>query len=265
MTARIVSITLALMLALYSCAGRAAATPGEVLDDFLGPAGSPPSPNLWDYDVGKGWGGLGNTLETYTNSTDNVYLDGQGHLVIAALRSGGNYTSGRLVTRGKLAITYGTVSARIKVTSGQGIWPGFWLLGDNANTVGWPQCGEIDILEFFSVATRYHITVIGPSTQAPPPGGQVQVAGDIPDLSQDFHTYWASRQPGQITAGIDGATLATFTPASLPPGGQWVFDDQPMYALFNVGVGGTMVGTPDEATPFPVRMVVDWFRYDPAG
>jgi beta-glucanase (GH16 family) len=265
MTTRIIRIILTLMLSLCSGSFRATAESGTVFDDFNGPAGSPPNPALWDYQVGSGWGGDSGTLETETDSTNNVYLDGQGNLVIAALKSGDSYTSGRLVTRGKLAMTYGTTSARIELPTGQGIWPAFWMLGANIDTVGWPACGEIDIAEMYNVATHYHITAIGPSTQSPPPGGQVQAEGAIADLSQDFHTYWVTRLPGKITAGIDSATLATFTPTSLPPGGQWVFDNQPMYALFTVGVGGKMVGPPSDATPFPAKMVVDWFRYEPNG
>jgi beta-glucanase (GH16 family) len=256
-----IDIVVALMLALGLYSGQATPASSAVFDDFIGPAGSPPNPNLWDYDVGSRWGD--NELQAYTNSTDNVYLDGQGHLVIAALQSGNNYTSGRLVTRGKLAMTYGTMSASIKLPAGQGIFPAFWLLGTNVNTVGWPQCGEIDVAEIFGDATHYSITVIGPSTQEPK--GQVQFDGAIADLSQGFHTYWVTREQGRITAGIDSATLATFTPASMPPGGQWVFDNQPMYGLLNVAVGGDMVGPPDASTPFPAAMLVDWFRYTPEG
>jgi beta-glucanase (GH16 family) len=262
MTTRIIYVIFALVLALGLCSGQTAKASSAVFDDFKGPAGSPPNPAQWDYDVGSGWGAGNGTLETETNSTDNVYLDGQGHLVIAALKSGNNYTSGRLVTRGKLAMTYGTTSASIKLPRGPGIWPAFWLLGTNIDTVGWPQCGEIDIMESFADTTHYNLTVIGPSTQAP--YAQVQIDGAIADLSQGFHTYWVTREPGRITEGIDSATLATFTPASMPPGMQWVFDNQPMYALFTLGVGGN-VGPPSDATPFPAKMVVAWFRYTPNG
>jgi len=258
---RIISIVVALMLALVLCSGQATHASSAVFDDFDGPAGSPPNPNLWGYDVGSGWGD--GELGSYTDSTNNVYLDGQGHLVIAALKSGNDYTSGRLVTRGKLAMTYGTMSARIKMPAGKGIHPGFWMLGTNVDTVGWPKCGEIDVMESFGDPSHYNFTVIGPSTEEPK--GQVQFSGAIADLSQGFHTYWVTREQGRITAGIDSATLATFTPASMPPGGQWVFDNQPMYALLNVGIGGDFVGPPDASTPFPAAMVVEWFRYTPNG
>jgi beta-glucanase (GH16 family) len=262
MKTRIILMIFALTFSQCSCSVVAGAEPPMVFDDFKGPAGSPPDPKLWDYDVGSGWGGGNNTLETETNSTDNVYLDGQGHLVIAALKSGNSYTSGRLVTRGKLAMTYGTTSASIKIPAGQGIWPAFWMLGTNIDAIGWPQCGELDIMESFGNPTHYQLTAIGPSTQGPK--GQIQFGGAIADLSQGFHTYWVTREPGRIIEGIDSATLATFTPGSMPPGMEWVFDNQPMYALFTLGVGGTMVGPPSDATPFPAKMVVAWFRYTPS-
>jgi beta-glucanase (GH16 family) len=268
MTTRTIHFILTLVLALTlwcSSWGRATAMPpSAVFDDFVGPAGSPPNPGLWGYDVGSGWGK--GELQTYTNSTNNVYLDGQGHLVIAAQKSGDSYTSGRLVTRGRLAMTYGTMSASIKLPAGQGIWPAFWMLGTNIDTVGWPECGEIDLIETFqSDPTQYHITLHGPSAEAPADGYQVQFSGAITDLSQGFHTYWVTREPGRITAGIDSATLATFTPASMPPGGEWVFDNQPMYGLLDVAVGGGMPGLPDASTPFPAAMLVAGFRYTPHG
>jgi beta-glucanase (GH16 family) len=259
MMTRIICIVVALMFALGLCPGHATSASSAVFDDFDGPAGSPPNPNLWGYDVG---GGADKELQTYTDSPDNVYLDGQGHLVVAALKSGDNYTSGRLVTRGKLAMTYGTMAASIKLPAGHGIHPAFWLLGDDIDNVGWPQCGEIDVAEIFSNPNRYYLTVIGPSTQEPT--GHVQFDGTIGDLSQRFHTYWVTREPGRITAGIDSATLATFTPASMPPGAPWIFDNRPMYALFNVAVSGVdEIGLPDASTPFPAAMLVDWFRYTP--
>jgi beta-glucanase (GH16 family) len=266
MTTRTIHIILALMLVLglwCSFPGQSTAMPSAVFDDFVGATGSRPNPGLWGYDVGSGWGT--GELQTYTNSTNNVYLDGQGHLVIAALKSDDNYTSGRLVTRGKLAMTYGTMSASIKLPAGQGIWPAFWMVGTNIDTVGWPQCGEIDLIEVYSIPTHYNISVHGPSTHAPAEGWQVQFDGAIADLSQGFHTYWVTREHGRITAGIDSATLATFTPASMPPGGQWVFDNQPMYGLLNVAVGGDQVGPPDASTRFPAAMLVKWFRYTREG
>ena len=124
-------------------------------DEFNGTVGSPPDPKNWNYDLGGGGWGNGE-LETYTNSTQNAFQDGNGNLVIRAIRdSSGNYTSARLQTGKSGASTqttdgnwqYGMVIARIKLPFGHGVWPAFWMLGENIGTVGWPSCGEIDVME----------------------------------------------------------------------------------------------------------------------
>ena len=143
---------LALTLTLCFCSGHTAtsgATSAGTFDDFAGPAGSPPNPDIWDYDPGNP--NPGN--QTYTSSTDNARLDGEGHLLIQAVKSGNSYTSGRLVTRGKVDMLYGRVSARIKMPSGQGVWPAFWMLGSDYANVGWPECGEIDLMELVNSGT----------------------------------------------------------------------------------------------------------------
>ena len=240
----------------------AASTPatGPFFDDFLGPAGSPPNPLYWTYDVGGGgWGN--NELETYTNLPANVRLDGQGHLVIEAQKTAAGYTSARLTTQGVRDIGYGTLMARIKFPSGQGIWPAFWSLGSNVNSVGWPQSGEIDMMELPNVATTYHTALHGPFTT--PQQGAYSVSTSGPagvDLSADYHNYWVTRQPGVIVIGVDGWVRGIYTRWSLPAGDQWVFD-APQYAILNVAVGGNWPGPPNASTKFPATMLVDWIRY----
>ena len=126
-------------------------------DEFNGPAGSQPDPKNWNYDLGGGGWGNGEA-ETYTNSPNNVFQDGQGNLVIRAIRdSSGNFTSARLQTGAPGASTQttdlswqcGRIEARIKLPFGQGVWPAFWMLGEDIATVSWPQCGEVDIMENF--------------------------------------------------------------------------------------------------------------------
>jgi beta-glucanase (GH16 family) len=150
--------------------------------------------------------------------------------------------------------------------TGQGIWPAFWLLGytgDPDRPRNWPGCGEIDVIELINVATHYYQTIHGP--QSGPPGNySVRDKGPIADLSTDFHTYWTTRAPNRITLGIDDATLGTFTRASLPSDGTWVFNDNPMYAILNVAIGGDWAGPSDDSTQSPATMLVDWFRWDPA-
>lgn len=247
-----------------ACTAWADVTPvasGPFGDDFDGPAGSPPNADLWTIDVGAssehGW--ERGSLQTYTDSPDNIRLDGQGHLLIEARKSGaegeGGYTSGRLVTRGKLTFGFGTIVARIKLPAGQGIWPAFWMLGANIDSVGWPQCGEVDVMELINTGTSYNVALHAPNAD-------VNRTGSIDDLSGGFHNYWVTRQKDSITVGVDGGALASFTPASLPPGSPWVFND-PMFVLFNVAVGGDWPGPPDSSTPFPAAMVVDWFSFQP--
>ncbi len=240
----------------------AASTPatGPFFDDFLGPAGSPPNPLYWTYDLGGGgWGN--NELETYTNLPANVRLDGQGHLVIEAQKAATGYTSGRLTTQGVRDIGYGTLMARIKFPSGQGIWPAFWSLGSNVSSVGWPQSGEIDMMELPNVATTYHTALHGPSI--PPQQGAYSVSTSGPagvDLSADYHNYWVTRQPGVIVIGVDGWVRGMYTRWSMPAADQWVFDAS-QYAILNVAVGGSWPGPPNASTKFPATMLVDWIRY----
>ncbi len=240
-------------------------TPGTVLDHFSGPAGSPPDPTLWGYDLGP-YQDAG--LQTYTNDRRNVRLDGQGHLVIQAWEAAGGYTSARPVTKGRLSMLYGTISARIKLPAGQGIWPAFWMMGTNYDLAGWPQCGEIDIIETVNAASTYHVTLHGPQGNTDYFGGVesgkvVGTSGHMGDLSDDFHDYWVRWQPNRITVGIDTTAVGEFTPESLPAGGEWVFD-RPMYALLDIAVGGSWPGPPDPTTAFPATMEIDWFRYSPA-
>ena len=157
-------------------------------DEFNGPAGSLPDPANWNYDLGGGgWGN--HEAETYTNSPSNVYQDGQGHVVIPAIRdSSGNFTSARLQTGAPLASTqttdlswlYGRIEARIKLPFGLGVWPAFWMLGEDIGTVSWPQCGEVDIMENFGTfnnnANVNNGTIHGPTSSS---AGATMAAGTV--------------------------------------------------------------------------------------
>jgi len=115
-------------------------------DEFDGPLNAPPDPGRWTYDLGaSGWGNR--ELQTYTASAQNVHLDGHGHLVIHVASTPSGFTSARLKTKGLFAAQFGRVEARIKLPSGQGIWPAFWMLGESIDGRKWPDCGEIDIME----------------------------------------------------------------------------------------------------------------------
>jgi len=227
-----------------------------VSDDFDGPAGAPPNPQLWSYEV------KANPQGAYTDSPRNASLDGKGNLAINALRETivvppfGEipYTSARIHTLGKFEMCYGNLSARIKIPGGQGIHPTFWLLGTNLVQVGWPTAGEIDIID------AANGTIAGAGLHAP----FVDFADKAPkDVFDGFHVYSLRWEPNKITMAMDGIDYATYTPDKLLPFTKWGFNDHPMFVVLNIAVGGALVGPPNDTTPFPATMLVDWMRYTP--
>ncbi|MEK7831446.1 MAG: glycoside hydrolase family 16 protein [Acidobacteriota bacterium] len=238
-------------------------------DEFDGPAGSAPDSAKWGYDLGVGQNGWGNNeLQTYTDRTANAYLDGEGHLVIKAIRenfTGADgatraYTSARLVTRGKYEPTYGRIEARIKVPFGQGLWPAFWMLGSNISSVGWPVCGEIDVMEHIGREpfTAYG-TIHGPGYSGAQGLSDSLTLPDGKRYADDFHTFEVEWNPRDISFYIDGLHYHTRKAPEFSGNRQWVFD-HPFYLLLNVAVGGGWPGSPDATTVFPQTMMVDYVR-----
>jgi beta-glucanase (GH16 family) len=230
------------------------------IENFDGPANSLPDPARWSYDLGNnnGWGNR--ELENYTNQTQNVHLDGAGHLVIHVQREGSGYTSARLKTQGKFSAKFGRIEARMRLPFGQGIWPAFWMLGASFNGSNWPACGEIDIMENIGrEPSVVHGTVHGPGYSG---GSGISRSFTLPGAARfadDFHVFAIAWAPQAITFEVDGAAYETVTPASLPGGATWVFDN-PFFLLLNVAVGGTFPGDPDATSVFPQEMVVDYVR-----
>jgi len=217
----------------------------------------------WTYDIGGGgWGN--NELEYYTDRPENARID-NGNLVIEAraerYRNRG-YTSARLKSQGLRSWTYGYVEARIHIPEGQGIWPAFWMLGEDITSVGWPNCGEIDIMENIGREPyTVHGTVHGPGYSGVDSVGGFQNA-PVP-LANDYHVYAVEWSPSRIEWFLDDAPYFAVTPDDLP--GPWVFD-HPFFVILNVAVGGYWPGNPDGTTVFPQRMLVDYVRvYQPAG
>lgn len=225
-------------------------------DEFTGAAGSAPSTANWNFETGGGGGG-NNEWQTYTDSRQNSYLDGNGRLVIAARSDGTSITSTRLNTLGKVAFTYGTVSARIKLPAGKGLLPAFWLMGTDIYSAGWPGSGEIDVIETPSVTTTYTNSLHGPTTS----GGAWQLgnSGAIADLSTDFHTYSVTKSRNSITVSLDGRTVGSYRASQLRSDQKWVFN-KPTYLLLTLAVGGNWPGAPDLTTPNPSYMTLDWMR-----
>ena len=229
-------------------------------DEFAGPAGSPPNRAIWTYDLGGG--GWGNQeKEVYTNSLDNAFLDGDGHLVIQAIATpSGGYTSARLKTEGLYSLMYGKVEMRARIPYGQGIWPAFWMLGTDIDTAGWPRCGEIDIMENIGKEPSIvHGTVHGPvRSTAYGIGGPFQLPGGQ-RFADGFHTFAVIWGPEIVQFLVDNTPYETVTPADLAPGADWVYS-HPFFLVLNVAVGGTWPGYPDATTRFPQQMVVDYVR-----
>jgi beta-glucanase (GH16 family) len=229
-------------------------------DEFAQTNGTATDSSKWGYDIGGGgWGN--NELQFYTNRTENSRIE-NGNLVIEARAEnfgGRNYTSARLLTKGKWSWTYGRIEARIKVPKGQGIWPAFWMLGANIDSVNWPNCGEIDIMENIgSLPSTLYGTVHGPGYSG---GGGITgstvLAGAA--LGDDFHVYGIEWEQNRIRWFLDGKLYFTVTPSSLPAGSSWVFN-QPQFLILNVAVGGNWPGNPNGSTTFPQRMTVDYVR-----
>lgn len=229
------------------------------VQDFEGPAGQPPDPEVWTHETGGGgWGDR--QLQVYTDAPTNAALDGAGHLAITARREAeGTITSARLTTRDRFTTTYGRVEARLKVPGACGTWPAFWMLGADIGQVGWPACGEIDVMEHVGAdPTRCHGTLHGPGYSGLDGGiGGVIDAGA--NLSDDFHSYAVSWDDSGITWLLDDREHHRLTPSDVP--GPWPFD-HPFYLLINLAIGGDWPGNDVDDPELPAVMLVDWVRVD---
>ncbi len=214
----------------------------------------------WSFETGAGgWGN--NELENYTNRSVNARIE-NGTLVIEARREslgGAAYTSARMKTQGKQSFGINTwVEASINAPEGQGIWPAFWMLGNSISTVGWPSCGEIDIMEIQGQNPAKNFGTIHWADQ----NGQHASFGGIfnssSSLTSGFHTYAISRTGSSIKWYVDRVQYAE---ANISGGINSTSEFQgPFFILLNVAVGGNFVGSPDGTTVFPQQMQVDWVR-----
>ncbi len=265
-------LTLALCILVCACGGTDHPSPRNYTlswhDEFNRPNNSLPDPSKWTYDLGvasEGWGN--HELEYYTNRPQNAQIE-NGNLVITARQENytgsdavtRHYTSARLKTQNLFTQAYGRFEARIKIPAGRGIWPAFWLLGDNFPSAGWPKCGEIDIMENVGKDPgAIHGSLHGPIATAP--ASDLTAAFRLPpgkNFSDDFHVYTVEWEPAAVRFYSDFTLYATFTPQS-PGGGPWVFD-HPFFIILNVAVGGDWPGSPDATTKFPQAMLVDYVR-----
>jgi len=230
-------------------------------DEFEGEAGTMPNPSRWTFDIGTGDNGWGNgEFQYYTDRPENVSLDGEGNLVITAskeLFSGSQYTSARIKTEGLFDQAYGRFEARIKTPFGRGIWPAFWMLGADFSDVGWPQTGEIDIMEFRGQEpSRIHGSLHGPGYSA---GNAVTGSFTLNNgrFDTEFHIFAVEWFENRIDFYVDDIRYQSIERSDV--GGEWVFN-KPFFLILNVAVGGTFVGPPSDQTPFPQEMIVDYMR-----
>jgi beta-glucanase (GH16 family) len=240
-------------------------------DEFNGPDGSVADPSKWVLESGGGgWGN--NELEYYTRRPQNSYMQ-SGNLVIKVLQEkytgadgiSRDYTSARMKSFGKFSQAYGRFEARIKIPRGQGIWPAFWMLGDDIKTNPWPDCGEIDIMENIGKEPSIvHGTIHGPGYNGENGISASFALATDQRFADDFHVYAVEWEPEAIRFYVDEHLYATRTPSDLPKGTKWVYD-HPFFLLLNVAVGGGWPGNPDASSLFPQTMLVDYVRvYQPA-
>lgn len=235
-------------------------------DEFGGAAGTAPSALNWDYDLGTGQNGWGNAeLQSYTKSPSNVALDGKGNLVITARKEtagSASYTSARIKTRGKREQRYGRFEARIKLPRGQGIWPAFWMLGNDfgGGEVTWPDTGEIDIMEYRGQEPKVvHGSLHGPGYSGANAITKSYRRSDDKGFDEGFHLFAVEWDPGRIAWSVDDKVYNVISVAQVTSQGKWVYD-HPFFILLNVAVGGGFVGSPDSSTVFPQQMLVDYVR-----
>lgn len=235
-------------------------------DEFDQANGSRPNPSRWAFDIGgSGWGNQ--ELESYTSRTNNARIE-NGMLVIEARQEdytgpdgmASSYTSARLKSQGKFSTTYGRIEARIQLPRGQGLWPAFWLVGTDIGTVGWPMCGEVDIME--NIGREPQIvrgTLHGPGYSGSHGIGKNYISPTGRPFADGFHLYAVEWSRDSVRFLVDNQAYFVVTPANLPAGTTWVFNG-PQFIILNVAVGGSWPGSPDNSTLFPQRMLVDYVR-----
>jgi hypothetical protein len=211
----------------------------------------------WSFESGNnnGWGNQ--ELEYYTGRSQNAFVS-QGNLIIEARTeafSGSSYTSARMKTEGNKSFQYGRVDIRAKLPQGQGIWPALWMLGDDITTVGWPACGEIDIMELLGqTPNKVYGTLHWGSSGANQSYGTSDML-NTGTYADSFHVYSMTWTQSSIELLIDDVSYFTMNTSS----GDFPFNSN-FFFIFNIAVGGNWPGSPDATTTFPQRMVVDYVR-----
>lgn len=215
-----------------------------VWSDEFNYTGSPES-SKWNYNIGRGDNGWGNNeSQYYTSRSENVKVE-NGYLTITAKKEnyeGAEYTSTRMLTQGKFDFTYGKVEVKAKLPSGGGTWPAIWMLGSNISTVGWPACGEIDIMEHVgnnqgTVQSAMHT----PSSY----GGTVNHGSQyLDDVSSEFHVYAVEWTSEKMVFSVDDVVHYTYNP-STKNSDTWPYDAN-QFIILNIAMGGSFGGAIDQ-------------------
>jgi len=228
-------------------------------DEFNGEHSVPDLAN-WKFEVGGGgWGN--HELETYCAPGSGVITGGYLH-VVARRNAAGKWTSARMTSKGLKSFQYGRIEARIQIPAGPGVWPAFWMLGDDVGQRPWPACGELDIMENVGKEPgKIHGSVHGTGFTGTPLTTVATLQGDA-EFAAGFHTYGMIWSPGRVQYYVDDPArpYATYTRADLPPGAVWPFDDGRYFFVLNLAMGGDWPGPPAATTPATVEMLVDYVR-----
>lgn len=221
------------------------------------------NPDDWKHEVGTGSGGWGNNESQYYREGTSNAFQSDGRLVIEAREEnfeGSPYTSARVITQDKQTFTHGRVDIRAKLPEGQGIWPALWMLGNNISSIGWPACGEIDIMELVGhePSTVHGTAHWGPQGQSFSTfkGGPYNLSSGE-KFSEKFHVFSIIWEPGEITWYVDDNQYFRLTNTDVD--GAYPFNAD-FFFIFNIAVGGNWPGYPDATTQFPQRMYVDYIR-----
>ena len=212
---------------------------------------------IWKFELGDGcpdlcgWGN--NERQIYTSSNHKVE---NGYLIITAKKEDSLYTSTRIITKGKKEFQYGRMEVRAKLPLGKGLWPAFWMLGSNISDVGWPLCGEIDILEYVGKEPNTIFTSL--HTQDSHGNTINSKKGVIEGIEEGFHTYVLDWNKEKMDFYIDDVLFYTFSPQERSPE-IWPFD-QPFYFIVNLAVGGNFGGPEVDDSIFPQEFVVDYIK-----
>jgi beta-glucanase (GH16 family) len=212
---------------------------------------------VWNFDLGDGcpnscgWGN--NERQIYTKENYEIK---EGRLIIHAKKEGNGYTSTKITTKNKKFFQYGRMEARAKLPTGQGIWPAFWMLGQNISQVGWPKCGEIDILEY--VGREPHMVFTTLHTQDSHGNTINTKKTSFPNIEEGFHVYAVDWTKDKMDFFVDDTLVYTFQP-EVKNENTWPFD-KPFYFILNVAIGGNFGGPDVDDTIFPQDFIVDYVK-----